>query len=236
MPVKRICEQCGKEFFLPPSKVKRGSKYCSRKCAGAAQKKVVTLTCPECGIRFTTIPSEHKRGRLYCSKKCYLQAHARIQKSCERCGKAFQSKRRTAKYCSLKCAGNARQGRKASVCEFCGTTFSVPLSATLAGRRYCSKKCSDISKIKNPIEKICPECGERFVCPHTTVGGIGNGFSRTKYCSTRCYQSSRIGEKNHSWKGGKEAYDNRHWNKIHTNPIRYRPISTEELNTILMEE
>lgn len=34
------CKECGKEYYRPPSQVRlRGSKYCSKKCKGAGQKK-----------------------------------------------------------------------------------------------------------------------------------------------------------------------------------------------------
>lgn len=33
MPILCKCKQCGKEFYLPPSRVKKGrGSFCSRKC------------------------------------------------------------------------------------------------------------------------------------------------------------------------------------------------------------
>lgn len=76
------CLICGKEFYIRPSRVKKGwGKYCSRKCFYLSDAYLVarriTLTkpriiiiCEYCGKEFKRLPSEIKRGQQFCSKKC----------------------------------------------------------------------------------------------------------------------------------------------------------------------
>lgn len=69
------------------------------------------IKCKECGKAF--IPSK-RRNQLYCSHNCQVVHNNRIYNArraerskpnhiCERCGKAFYSKRVTARLCSLQC-------------------------------------------------------------------------------------------------------------------------------------
>lgn len=69
------------------------------------------IRCKECGKAF--IPSK-RRNQLYCSHNCQVVHNNRIYNArraerskpnhiCERCGKAFYSKRVTARYCSREC-------------------------------------------------------------------------------------------------------------------------------------
>ena len=69
------------------------------------------IRCKECGKAF--IPSK-RRNQLYCSHNCQVVHNNRIYNArraerskpnhiCERCGKAFYSKRVTARFCSLQC-------------------------------------------------------------------------------------------------------------------------------------
>ena len=84
-----ICKECGKAF-IPPKR---------------------RIICKECGKAF--IPSK-RRNQLYCSHNCQVVHNNRIYNArraerskpnhiCERCGKAFYSKRVTARYCSREC-------------------------------------------------------------------------------------------------------------------------------------
>ena len=82
MPVICICKQCGKNFPLKPSAVKRGrGKFCSRKCQGrynfSGEKNpkykaaLKTAVCLRCGHEFKTYLSQIKNGGgKYCSYSC----------------------------------------------------------------------------------------------------------------------------------------------------------------------
>jgi len=73
MPVKKVCENCGKVFFVPPSR-KKSAQFCSAKCKnekGGWGKKKVEVTCQYCGKPFLTWEAWIKKGAgKYCSKEC----------------------------------------------------------------------------------------------------------------------------------------------------------------------
>lgn len=62
----KLCLNCNKSYFLPPSQNKR-SKYCSLTC-WRENKKKVTLIC-KCGNPFVRDHSRRLSGK-YCSKHC----------------------------------------------------------------------------------------------------------------------------------------------------------------------
>lgn len=73
MPVEVVCEVCGKNFNVPPSRAKT-AKTCSTACAGARQAKAyaaerVNLMCAWCGTEFSA-PKSHAHRRKHCSKEC----------------------------------------------------------------------------------------------------------------------------------------------------------------------
>lgn len=62
--------------------------------------------------------------------------------TCQNCGKIFESRRKTRKFCSVSCANRSTWAReKIRECILCGTPF-VLKSAADANRKYCSQKCS----------------------------------------------------------------------------------------------
>jgi len=68
--MKKICQTCGEEFNVRPSRV---GKYCSRQCKDQAQRKEkVKRICVFCKKSFEIFPSALKKGEgTFCSKKCY---------------------------------------------------------------------------------------------------------------------------------------------------------------------
>ncbi len=61
--VKRICKTCRKEFYVKPSKIKRGEgKYCSNDCKyiGLVKTKIKRI-CPVCKREFLVYPSVTKK-------------------------------------------------------------------------------------------------------------------------------------------------------------------------------
>ena len=70
MSVKKICKQCGKEFFVFPYK-RNTAKYCSKKCRDKSFLKKVLRKCKRCGKEFPAHLSEIRRGGAkYCSQEC----------------------------------------------------------------------------------------------------------------------------------------------------------------------
>jgi hypothetical protein len=63
-----ICKHCKIEF---KPKLRRFSTYCSRQCAGKAQRfKPHETGCPYCGKEVTGPPSKNGNSKVYCSRYC----------------------------------------------------------------------------------------------------------------------------------------------------------------------
>lgn len=74
-----VCLQCGDEFTVPPSGIRRGrGKYCSRHCANYQGQgrppdiAWVDQTCKQCGKPFALLVSRVARGDGdFCSQSCH---------------------------------------------------------------------------------------------------------------------------------------------------------------------
>ena len=90
--IKRICQECNKEFNIKPHRIITGrGKYCSKACYGKALSKIkvgnthpnwkggkIETICQECGITFKIESSVLKSGfGKYCSRTCVYNARAR---------------------------------------------------------------------------------------------------------------------------------------------------------------
>jgi len=82
------CKICGKEYWAQLNQIKRGTKYCSKKCLGKANGKRLTgkkapwngdaakqMECKICGKAFEFYESQNGKGYC-CSRKCADQWHA----------------------------------------------------------------------------------------------------------------------------------------------------------------
>ena len=74
MKIKKVCENCGKEFEVFPCRSTK-AKYCSRRCSDAAKKNNnLNCVCPICGKAFYRKPCHLKKyGRslgVHCSRAC----------------------------------------------------------------------------------------------------------------------------------------------------------------------
>ena len=124
-----------------------------------------------------------------------------MEKICITCGKSFQitqTKRKSAKFCSIECKFNNHRIEKK--CKFCGKMFKVIKSRS--ERKYCSHKCSE-KDFKKRILKICGICGTKFE--------VQRYNTNAKYCSIKCRNKGIskkmkgvfLGRKNPRFKGGK---------------------------------
>jgi len=136
MKVKRVCKECGKEFFVKPSMVKNGrGNYCSKECMGKSYSKLRTgssnpswsggklkCLCKECGKEFFVQANLVKRGYgIYCSKECMCKSYSKIR------GKFHPS---------------WKDGMQLQICERCGKQFMVQKRLIKCGfGRFCSNKC-----------------------------------------------------------------------------------------------
>ena len=215
MKVKRICQQCGKYFFVVPSilKKKGGGKYCSQECVRIAKRGInspywkgnkIKRICKICGKEFFVWPYVIKRGQgKYCSNECQNKSRQkRMIRECKQCGKRFEVKlteinRGGGKYCSDNCFYKSRNKKIIQKCGWCGEEFEVtPSRIKYGGGKYCSIKCRDKSQDKK-IERKCEICGKEFkTIPSRAKVGFG------KYCSTECHGKAILGENSPAWKGG----------------------------------
>ena len=111
------CEQCGKDFQTYPCRLKRGGKFCNRKCAQIHSSSKVLSWCTVCGKECPPVSPSivKKRKNSFCSKICWLEwvtLNPRISKTCKYCGKIFTARyfsqlNRYAKYCSRECSKSA---------------------------------------------------------------------------------------------------------------------------------
>ena len=123
--MKQICEQCGKEFKVKPSRIKYGGgKYCSKDCWNKKQSKKIEKICEICGKKIMVSPSRIRDNKKYfCSIKCkglWLSENfkkninpnwkgGKIKRFCQECNKEFYVSRYRIKigcgnFCSISCA------------------------------------------------------------------------------------------------------------------------------------
>lgn len=143
----RDCAHCGQQFYLPPSRIKRGEKYCSRRCLKAATPApTVEKICPVCNQPFTVRASIADRYTV-CSRECRL-ANTQYQ-PCKRCGRLFPNseKRYARHYCSEEC----RRPPIVVQCTTCGKDFRRLPGDT--NRRFCSFSCYRLSQPESSLEK-----------------------------------------------------------------------------------
>lgn len=75
MKIKKICQYCGKEYYVPESQKDR-SKFCSDVCFRSSRKKQVEYSCDYCGalfmvkrVKIEQLDSGERKG-IYCSSQC----------------------------------------------------------------------------------------------------------------------------------------------------------------------
>lgn len=148
--IRKVCPQCGKEFFVWPSS--SSQKYCSIECK--KQSHYVVSVCPQCGRKFKT----RNHNKIYCSKKCQYEAQKKaVVKRCEWCGKPMELLPCIAKirrFCSVDCKikwfgsgivrgeNNPRwKGGKITVyCKQCGKPYEIPRDR-IDISSFCSNEC-----------------------------------------------------------------------------------------------
>ena len=109
---------------------------------------------------------------------------------CQCCGKEFESKVNSRKYCSKECCEKARELRyeqakekrkEQAVCIVCGKTFKRKDK-----EKACSEECKKVLSKKD--ETICKTCGKPFTPTK----------EHRKFCSTKCKKKQSIRRKKKS--------------------------------------
>lgn len=139
----KICEVCGKEFYVPP--VRKNARFCGMKCKGIASR-LPEKACEVCGKIFK--PVMGRGNQPCCSLECGHKYRTKGKNhNCLQCNKSFYApagQEKRAKFCSVECA-NLWQGRNKIeyTCETCGHKFKKSASHEKHGNvRYCSPSCA----------------------------------------------------------------------------------------------
>lgn len=128
----RACERCGTTF----RPTEASQRFCKRRCAYDAMKRVETKVCPTCGRDFLPKTKLQKT----CSIDCAFIPKRVPRSECASCGN--QCPRPGMKYCSQACAGLGRRTKDRGVCGNCGGPLSSPR------RRFCSTSCAAQDRAK----------------------------------------------------------------------------------------
>jgi len=109
------------------------------------------MKCEHCG---TEIRAD-QQGKRFCSTDCwYAFTKARRTTKCPACGDEFQRAFKTQRACSAKCATQLKRADKQVKCECCGIAFERPHGKA---RRFCSRRCSMLSRENRGTGKALPE-------------------------------------------------------------------------------
>ena len=110
--VKRNCQVCGKEFYLPASRIVEGKdKCCSKECGALYQRKRIIFNCEYCGKEKEVTQSQYDKSKNhFCSNECadkWRSEQHHITKQCEICGNYFTVilSLKEQRFCSVKCQG-----------------------------------------------------------------------------------------------------------------------------------
>ncbi|WP_343336983.1 hypothetical protein TPELB_21200 [Terrisporobacter petrolearius] len=126
--MKKICNQCGKEYNARRS----SSKYCSTDCQTKSRTKKVKTRCAYCGEEIERkLCHMNKSKHHFCNQECLAKwrsdnikgenhpTYSKVKTKCTYCGKDIEIslchiKRCEKHYCSTECQHKSLIGRKAS--------------------------------------------------------------------------------------------------------------------------
>lgn len=171
MPVIKRCLNCDSEMKVKPSQIER-KKYCSKKCKGEYQRKFPTsfthlkngknVECNNCGKLFYRKNSSISE-KNFCNRGCrneFLRKNAqsnnqhlkkRLFFKCKECDGTFEvieSRKESAKFCSIECLGKSN-GRRAAIqlrnrievnCTNCDTPIEKKPSV-ITNWNFCNVQC-----------------------------------------------------------------------------------------------
>ena len=194
MKIKKICQQCGREFKARgdyPQQV-----TCSQECRAKYffESKRLKLKCAICDKSFMVYPAKAKRkGRFapkYCSVSCQAKAREnKIKRKCQTCGRVYlviKSREKRSKYCSCECFAKGKAKWIKKRCLFCGKTFDV--KSNRKNNKFCGRKCFQkyqIGKKRSTfpgmrgglVKRKCLNCGVEFESER---------YRKQQYCSQAC--------------------------------------------------
>lgn len=174
---RKICEYCGKEFEVIPSRMKK-ARFCSRKCTDKWRSEnirgekhrqwrggKITKRCKQCNIEYE-IKRSHYDKRHFCSRECYAKWRkenwryenspawkgGKNVKICKQCGEAFEDYPACEhQFCSRECYDKWHPGKNSPGWRG-GVSFEP----------YCHKFNEKFKEsIREKFGRVC------FLCPTT---------------------------------------------------------------------
>lgn len=189
--VEITCAWCGKGHWLTPQKAKT-ARFCSRQCAGQAQKTAFMRPCAWCGTEREVEPNYSAiRPNIFClgtdCLKLYNQKHRAGQNS-----KLYKADKPTAE-CAVCGKEHVIHPHLLRKNHFCSTPcYAKWRSMNVAGEQHPN---FDRDKEHKPCE-ICGMDMEVLKCRGETQ----------RFCSRACYGTwksrTQVGPKHPRWKGG----------------------------------
>lgn len=118
------------------------------------------------------------------------------------------------KYCSLRCAGAAKQRGSVVTCRACGKEIvKAPWQIKQGGNLYCSRACQykayKPGAVAAPVSVTCAFCGKGFERARASYRESGNAF-----CNRQCkaaYMRQMRGPDHPLWEGGEVYYYGPNW-------------------------
>jgi len=133
------CDICGS------TDVGATNTYCSRKCAGKANRTGKYVDCDNCNEEIWREPNElERRKNNFCSKSCHDQYQQNSETTiCNYCKEEFEHlPSDDRKYCSKECSGKDRRDRVNTPCSNCGNIVTRNKKyASKYKNLFCSNKC-----------------------------------------------------------------------------------------------
>lgn len=195
--IKKICPNCGKEFYVTPSEDKK-YKYCSLECRKNASN--IEYNCDYCGKKIWVSKSKvekNKRG-VYCSQECSEKSQIKGKwVPCDNCGKMVYRTQSNLKaynhvYCCNQCNADYNNKTVEKFCEYCGKRYIVK-NEYAESTRFCSIECKNKWQstlencgINNPrfnqILINCSYCGKEFYIQRCRI----SDSQPYHFCSYNC--------------------------------------------------
>lgn len=186
--MKKICEQCGMAYETAHCSSGR-QRFCSKECSHEwwhervykERQNPYVYVCQQCGKTYT---AKAKDRAKFCSRECsfeYKTAHAKPKRLCQICKRPLSPKQD--KLCSAECWQQFRIQLGRTRCVVCGAELTGT-QLKLCGASECRKEDARresrrIDSEKKPlVERICKQCGKRFVPEY--------GNKRRTFCSDEC--------------------------------------------------
>jgi hypothetical protein len=137
---RKICGVCGKEFYAPPSRIRRSSKeiVCSKKCMGELArgkgnhnwKEKIKKNCHNCKKEYFVFPSFASTSK-FCSKKCMREFKIKNKKIVVKAKDSPNWR-----------VHSWRGGDIETICRSCGKVFMAKRAAANKGQaKFCSHIC-----------------------------------------------------------------------------------------------